>query len=43
MKLIIRQVKTPIITKYYGRAKVAQQKPRMNGRFIKKSRFTVFN
>ena len=43
MKLINRKVKIPIITKYYGRAKVAQQKPRMNGRFIKKSRFTVYN
>ena len=36
MKQIIRQGKTPIIKKYYGRAKVAQQKPRLNGRFIKK-------
>lgn len=36
MKQIIRQGKTPIITKYYGRAKVAQEKPRLNGRFIKR-------
>jgi hypothetical protein len=43
MKLINRKVKIPIITKYYGRAKVAQQKPRMNGRFIKKSHFMIYN
>ena len=36
MKQIIRQGKTPIITKYYGRAKVAQEKPRLNGRLIKR-------
>ena len=36
IKQIIRQGKTPIITKYYGRSKVASQKPRFHGRFIKK-------
>ena len=37
IKQIIRQGKTPIITKYYGRSKVASQKPRFHGRFIKKN------
>jgi len=36
VKQIIRQGKTPIITKYHGRSKVASQKPRFHGRFIKK-------
>ena len=38
IKQIIRQGKTPIMTKYYGRSKVASQKPRFHGRFVKKSK-----
>ena len=38
IKQIIRQGKTPIITKYFGRSKVASQKPRFHGRFIKKTK-----
>ena len=37
IKQIIRQGKTPVITKYYGRSKVASQKPRFHGRFVKKT------
>ncbi len=37
VKQIIRQGKTPVITKYYGRSKVASQKPRFHGRFVKKT------
>ena len=37
IKQIIRQGKTPIMTKYYGRSKVASQKPRFHGRFVKKT------
>ena len=37
-KQIIRQGKTPIMTKYFGRSKVASQKPRFHGRFIKKNK-----
>ena len=36
IKQIIRQNKSPIITKYSGRSKVANLKPRLHGRFIKK-------
>ncbi len=38
IKQIIRQGKTPVITKYYGRSKVASQKPRFHGRFVKKTK-----
>ena len=38
IKQIIRQGKTPIMTKYYGRSKVASQKPRFHGRFVKKTK-----
>ena len=38
IKQTIRQGKTPIMTKYYGRSKVASQKPRFHGRFVKKSK-----
>ena len=38
VKQIIRQGKTPVITKYYGRSKVASQKPRFHGRFVKKTK-----
>ena len=38
MKTIIRHIKNPIITKYSGRAKIANEKPRLNGRFIKKKK-----
>ena len=38
IKQIIRQGKSPIMTKYYGRSKVASQKPRLHGRFIKKKK-----
>ena len=37
-KQIIRQGKTSIMTKYFGRSKVASQKPRFHGRFIKKNK-----
>ena len=36
IKNIIRQQKKPIITKYYGRSKIASEKPRFHGKFIKK-------
>ncbi len=36
IKNIIHQRKKPIITKYYGRSKIASQKPRFHGKFIKK-------
>ena len=36
IKNIIRQKKKPIITKYYGRSKIASEKPRFHGKFIKK-------
>ena len=39
-KQIIRQGKTPIMTKYFGRSKVASQKPRFHGRFIKKNKIS---
>ena len=35
IKQIIRQGKVPISSKYSGRSKVASQKPRCHGRFIK--------
>ena len=35
IKQIIRQGKSPIITKYIGRSKIASKKPRLHGRFIK--------
>jgi len=35
VKQIIRQGKVPISSKYSGRSKVASQKPRCHGRFIK--------
>ena len=35
IKQIIRQGKVPISTKYSGRSKVALQKPRCHGRFVK--------
>ena len=38
IKQIIRRGKTPVITKYYGRSKVASQKPRFHGRFVKKTK-----
>jgi hypothetical protein len=38
IKQIIRQNKSPIITKYSGRSKVANLKPRLHGRFIKKNK-----
>ena len=38
IKQIIRQNKTPIITKYSGRSKVANLTPRLHGRFIKKNK-----
>ena len=38
MKTIIRHIKNPIITKYSGRSKIANEKPRLNGRFIKKKK-----
>ena len=36
IKQIFRKGKIPIVTKYYGRSKVALLKPRLHGRFIKK-------
>ena len=38
VKQIIRQGKVPISSKYSGRSKVASQKPRCHGRFIKVSK-----
>jgi hypothetical protein len=38
LKQIIRQGKVPILTKYSGRSKVASQKPRCHGRFVKISK-----
>ena len=38
VKQIIRQGKVPILTKYSGRSKVASQKPRCHGRFVKISK-----
>ena len=38
IKQIIRQGKVPIMTKYSGRSKVASQKPRCHGRFVKISK-----
>ena len=35
VKQIIRKGKIPILTKYSGRSKVASQKPRCHGRFVK--------
>jgi hypothetical protein len=35
VKQIIRQGKVPIMKKYSGRSKVASQKPRFHGRFVK--------
>jgi len=35
IKQIIRQGKSPIITKYIGRSRIASKKPRLHGRFIK--------
>ena len=37
LKLINRMKKIPIIKKFSGRSKVASMKPRLHGRFIKKS------
>jgi hypothetical protein len=37
LKLINRLKKIPIIKKFSGRSKVASMKPRLHGRFIKKS------
>jgi hypothetical protein len=38
VKQIIRQGKVPILVKYSGRSKVASQKPRCHGRFVKISK-----
>ena len=35
LKQIIRKKKIPVITKYFGRSKVACLKPRSHGRFVK--------
>ena len=37
LKQIIRKKKIPVITKYFGRSKVACLKPRSHGRFVKKN------